>query len=63
MDSEKTSTGELKKDNFFRYVFNFDDESKAEFLNAIQYALLSIIPVVTLNKTVAKFIPEADDKK
>ena len=63
MDSEKASAGELKKDNFFRYVFNFDDESKAEFLNAIQYALLSIIPVVTLNKTVARFIPEADDKK
>ena len=49
--------------NFFKHVFNFDDESKSEILNIIQYALIAIIPVVILNKTLSKYIPESDDKK
>lgn len=49
--------------NFFKHVFNFDDDSKSDVLNIIQYALLAIIPVVILNKTLSKYIPEADDKK
>ena len=49
--------------NFFKYVFNFDDDSKADILNIIQFAILAIIPVVLLNKTLSKYIPEADDKK
>ena len=49
--------------NFFKHVFNFDEESKSEILNIIQYALIAIIPVVILNKTIGKYVPEADDKK
>ena len=49
--------------NFFKHVFNFDDDSKSDILNIIQYALISIIPVVILNKTIGKYVPEADDKK
>jgi hypothetical protein len=49
--------------NFFKHVFNFDDDSKSEILNIIQYALIAIIPVVVLNKTIGKYVPEADDKK
>ena len=37
---------------FFKHVFNFDDDSKSEILNIIQYALIAIIPVVVLNKTI-----------
>ena len=51
------------KKNFFKHVFNFDDDSKSEILNIIQYALISIIPVVILNKTLAKYVPEADKNK
>ena len=51
------------KKNFFKHVFNFDDDSKSELLNIIQYALIAIIPVVILNKTIGKYVPEADDKK
>ena len=51
------------KQNFFKHVFNFDDDSKSELLNIIQYALIAIIPVVILNKTIGKYVPEADDKK
>lgn len=49
--------------NFFKHVFNFDDESKSDVLNIIQYALIAIIPVVILNKTIGKYVPEADEKK
>jgi len=49
--------------NFFKHVFNFDDESKSEILNTLQYIILAIIPVVILNKAIGKYVPEADDKK
>jgi hypothetical protein len=49
--------------NFFKHVFNFDDDSKSDILNIIQYALIAIIPVVILNKTIGKYVPESDDKK
>lgn len=49
--------------NFFKHVFNFDNDSKSEMLNIIQYALIGIIPVVLLNKLMSKYVPEADDKK
>lgn len=49
--------------NFFKHVFNFDDDSKSEILNIIQYALIAIIPVVILNKTIGKYVPESDEKK
>ena len=48
---------------FFKHVFNFDDDSKSEILNTLQYILIAIIPVVILNKTIGKYVPEADDKK
>jgi len=56
----KTSSG---KPGFFKHVFNFDEDSKAEMLNIIQYAVLAIIPVIILNKLTQRFIPEADDEK
>jgi hypothetical protein len=48
---------------FLKHVFNFDDDSKSEILNIIQYALVAIIPVIILNKTIGKYVPESDDKK
>jgi hypothetical protein len=49
--------------NFFKFVFNFDDDSKTDMLNIIQYTLIAIIPVVLLNKSMQKYVPESDDKK
>jgi hypothetical protein len=51
------------KPNFLKHVFKFDDDGKAELLNIIQYALLAIIPIVVLNKSMQKFVPEADEQK
>ena len=49
--------------NFFKHVFNFDDESKSDILNVLQYSLIAIIPIVILNKSIQKYIPEADEQK
>ena len=49
--------------SFFKHVLNFDDDSKSDILNIIQYALIAIIPVVVLNKSMGKYVPESDDKK
>ena len=56
----KTSSG---KPGFFKHVFNFDEESKADMLNIIQYAVLALIPVIILNKVMQRFVPEADEDK
>jgi len=56
----KTSNG---KHSFFKHVFNFDEQSKAEMLNIVQYAVLALIPVVILNKIMQRYVPEADDEK
>jgi len=58
MDGSDTSSNT----NFFKYVFNFDSDSKSEMLNVIQYAIIAIIPMVVLIKTL-KFVPEADENK
>jgi hypothetical protein len=56
-------TSNDSKKSFFKHVFNFDNDSKSDILNIIQYALISIIPIVILNKSMQKFVPEADEKK
>jgi hypothetical protein len=56
-------TTEGTKKTFLGHVFSTSDESKAEFLNGTQYSLLAVIPVVLLNKSIQRFIPEADPDK
>lgn len=48
------------KPGFFSHVFSTTEESKAEIMNVAQYAILAIIPIVLLNKTIQRFIPDAD---
>ena len=48
---------------FMNHMFKFDDETKHELSNIIQYVVLAIIPIVTLNKLMKKYIPDADDDK
>ena len=59
----KTATDKKEKPNFFKYVFNFDDENKNEIFNLIQYTLLAIIPVLLTLKLVKHIIPEEDESK
>ena len=51
------------KPGFVKHVFNFDEESKSEILNIIQYAVLALLPIIILNKVMQKYVPEADDEK
>jgi len=51
------------KKSFFKYVFNFDDDSKSEILNTMQYALLAIIPIIFLIKFISRYLPAADENK
>jgi hypothetical protein len=46
---------------FFDHIFN--EKTKSEMLNIIQYSLTAIVPIVVLNKTMAYYIPEADERK
>jgi hypothetical protein len=55
--------GEPNKVSFISHVFSTTEEGKAEIMNAAQYGLMGIIPVVLLNKLVQKFIPDADPDK
>jgi len=48
---------------FLKHVFLFDDDTKAELLNILQYSSLSVVPVLILNKIVKKYIPEVDETK
>ena len=58
-----TESSSSSKPGFFKHVFNFDSDTKAEMLNIIQYALLALIPIIILNKLMQKYIPEADEEK
>jgi hypothetical protein len=59
-DLTKSANG---KPSFFKHVFNFNEESKSEMSNIIQYAVLALIPIVIMNKLVQRYVPEADDTK
>jgi len=56
-------TKDINKHTFFTHVFSTTEEGKAEILNVTQYALMGVIPIVILNKLIARFIPEADSEK
>jgi len=60
---ESLEDGAKSKLGFFKHVFNMNDDSKANISNIVQYALIAIIPIVILNKTMQKYVPEADDEK
>ena len=57
-----SSSLDTSKD-FFKHVFNMNEESKSDMMNIVQYAVLSLIPVVLLNKTMSKYVPEAEETK
>jgi hypothetical protein len=56
-------TKDLSQKTFFNHVFSITEEGKAELLNVVQYSTLGVIPVVALNKLIARFIPDADPDK
>ena len=61
MDDESFSTNE--KVGFVKYLFELDEDNKDELMNMIQYAVISILPIVLILKAVKHFIPEEDESK
>jgi hypothetical protein len=56
-------TKDVNKKTFLSHVFSTTEEGKAEILNVVQYAMIGVVPIVLLNKTIQRFIPEADPEK
>jgi len=56
-NTSKSATG------FFKHVFHFDEDSKGDMLNIIQYSVLAVVPIVIVNKVMQKYVPEADEEK
>ena len=63
MDNIISEARSLNQNTFLNHVFDTSEEGKAEILNVVQYAVTGILPIVALNKTIQKFIPEADIEK
>ena len=61
-DNIESLTGGAKE-GFVGHVFNFNEESKMEMMNIVQYTLVGVLPIILLNKTMQKYVPEADDDK
>jgi len=60
MEEEPATT---QKGGFIKHVFNFDNDTKSEVLNIVQYAVLAIIPMALFNYAVDSVIPESDESK
>ena len=48
---------------FIKYVFNFDDDNKAQILNMLQYGILAIIPTIIILKITRNVIPDENEDK
>jgi len=62
MEDIETTT-EIKKNGFIKHIFNFDNDTKCELLNLLQYVILAIFPMAIFNYGVDSLIPEADESK
>lgn len=64
MESESLIVqSDIRKNSFMKHLFNFDEDTKSQLMNIFQYTILAIIPVVILNKGIAKLIPSVDEDK
>lgn len=63
LEEEHSKSTKQNSNSFINHVFNFDDDSKGEMSNIIQYGILSVIPIVLLNKTIQQVIPEPEENK
>lgn len=62
-EASKTVSSGGAGPSLIKHVFNFDDDSKNEMMNIVQYSLLAVIPIVFLNKSIQKLVPDLDEEK
>lgn len=63
MSDNTNLVNEPIKQSFVKSVFSFDEDSRSEYLNVVQYTLMAIIPILILNKAVGYVMPIVDDNK
>jgi len=63
MTDMDTIIGGSQNETFVQHVFKFDEPSKREMMNIIQYTVTALVPIVILNKLMQKYVPEADEEK
>lgn len=63
MSDNTNLVNESVKQSFFKTVFNFDEDSRGEYFNMIQYTLMAIIPILILNKGIGYIMPMVDETK
>ena len=63
MSDNTNLVNEPVKQSFIKTVFNFDEDSRSEYFNMIQYTLMAIIPILILNKAVGYVMPMVDESK
>lgn len=56
-------TNTVKNTSFTEHVLRFDDATKNEIMNVVQYAVLAIVPIVIINKITQNYVPESDETK
>jgi hypothetical protein len=49
--------------NFLSHVFNFEQDSRNDIVNIMQYTVLGIIMISLLNRIIQDYIPEVDRDK
>ena len=49
--------------SFFSHVFNFEQNSRNEMVNIMQYTVFAIICVTLLNRFIQDYMPEVDKEK
>ena len=64
----ETATNVLKsvngdKNGFINTVLSFNDDSKCEMLNTVQYAFLALIPSIAILKAIKNISPDEDASK
>ena len=48
---------------FISHVFNFEQDSRNEMMNIMQYTVFSIVFITLLNRLLQEYIPEVDKTK
>ena len=62
MDQQRIAPNASKK-NFMNHVFKFDDDSKNEVLNTLQYLIMAIVLVSVLHTFLSSVMPEVAEEK
>lgn len=62
-ESLNLEDNKINVSNFFSYMTDFNEENKSCLLNASQYIILALIPVILTLKLIKHFVPEDDDNK